>query len=238
MPWVTGTPFPLKSKESGTEVSCAWSPKELQYEFQKVARRQWYGFQLREYPSRFYQSYQDIDSILSIERNQALNAPALPFFPSLDEAETYYLFGSVLKSPNPARRVLQVVIDDRRAWIERIVVSNTGLKLSVGGEMVHGCEVKLFGKKPGVVRVVPVLEAVEHGIPLETFPAELSERASLYVPTRVSLTRDEQVSIEGIIRLREGLHYEYKETFIPKILNTVCAFANTEGGSILNRGRR
>jgi hypothetical protein len=232
-------------------VSCPWSPSNMHYEFQKIHRGQWYGFQRRNYPARFYQAYQEVERDGTSGEEAELNAPGLPFFRSLAEAETYYLFDSVLESANPVRKVLQVVIDDRRAWIERISVGNTGLQISIRGVCADRTEVKLSGKRPGYIGVVSAVEAVKNGIVLEPFPAELhvclslgheivdqryvSEQASLYAPTMgVSYERDQEISIEGIIRLRgEGVHHDYKEQFTPKIYDTVCAFANTEGGSLL-----
>lgn len=232
-------------------VSCPWSPSSMQFEFQKLSRGQRYGFQRRNYPARFYQAYQDTERVLGNGEEKALNGPGLPFFRSLEDAETHYLFDSVLETPNPVRRVLQIVIDDKRAWIERISVGDAGLQISIKGDCVEMCEVKLSGKRPGFVGVVSAAEAMNKGISLETFPAELivylsldseiidqrfiSEQASLYAPTMgvEYEQKDETVSIEGIIRLRgEGLHHDYKEAFTSKIFDTVCAFANTEGGSI------
>jgi len=244
-----GTPIHIDGVSD--EVSCSWSPCSMQYEFQKLARGQWYGFQRRNYPAKFYQSYEELDKTHMHPQVQELNGPGLPYFRSLEEAETYYLFGSILEHSNSVRRVLQIVIDDKRAWIDRIFVGETGLHISIRGEHAEMCEVKLSAKRPGLVAVVSALEAMKNGIKLETLPAELnvylsldneivdqrfiSEQASMYSPTEdVSYVRDEKVSIEGIIRLRgEGIHHDYKETFTHKIFAAVCAFANTEGGSVL-----
>ena len=244
-----GTKFDVAGRFKG--VSCPWSPSSMQYEFERLSRGQWYGFQRRNYPARFYQAYQDVERAQSSGEEKELNGPGLPFFRSLEEAETFYLFGSVLETANPVRRVLQIVIDDKRAWIERISVGDAGLQILIKGNFAEMCEVKLSGKRPGFVGVVSAVEAMRTGISLETLPAELhvclsmgreivdqrfiSEQASMYSPTEgVSYERDEQVSIEGIIRLRgESIHHDYKETFTQKIFATVCAFANTEGGSVL-----
>lgn len=220
----------------------------MKYDYRKVARGQSYGFMKRDYPSYVYLS--DLDVSRTEEREVGvLNARGLPYFTTLTAAEMYFLFGGGISISNPVRRVLQVAVDDRRAWIEKIVVSNQGLSVLLGGRITRTHEIKLVGTNPEIIRVVSAQDAGE--IPLESMPRELyvylthadelmderyvSEQHVMYGATEgVMYERDEQLSVEGIIRLQgEGLHHDYKETFTDRILNAVCAFANTEGGTVL-----
>ena len=241
-------PIPFRLSGLCNEVFCEWSVNDIQFDFQRIARGQSYAFMKREYPCYVYLSSRAVTRTED-QTMGALNAYGLPYFTTLTAAEMYFLFGGGIDISTPVRRVLQVAIDDRRAWIEKIVVSNHGLSVSLGGRITRTYEIKLVGTNPELIRVVAPRDAFD--IPLAVMPRELhvylardneivderfvSEHHVVYAATEgVKYERDERLSVEGIIRLHgEGLHHDYKEMFTERIINTVCAFANTEGGTVL-----
>jgi hypothetical protein len=244
-----GEPIPFRVPGVCDEIVGTWSATERHYDWQRLARGQSYAFMKRPYPSDIYLSDLDVDRTEAPRDVGTLNARGLPYFSALIPAEMYFLFGGGISVSSPVRRVLQLAIDDRRSWIEKIVVSNEGLAVSIGGHVTKAHEIKLVGTNPELVQVLRAREA--GAIALRGMPRELhvylskddqivderyvSEQYAGYAPTEgVMYERDEELSIEGIIRLRgEGLHHDYKVTVTDRILHTICAFANTEGGTVL-----
>lgn len=243
-----GEPVPFRIPGVCDEIVGAWSATERRYDCRRLARGQSYAFMKRPYPSDIYLADLDVDRTEARDVGP-LNARGLPYFSALIPAEMYFLFGGGISVSSPVRYVLQLAIDDRRSWIEKIVVSNEGLAVSIGGHVTRAHEIKLVGTNPELVKVLRAREA--GAIALPGMPRELhvylskddqivderyvSEQYGGYAPTEgVMYERDEELSIEGIIRLRgEGLHHDYKVTVTDRILHTICAFANTEGGTVL-----
>ncbi len=174
----------------------------------------------------------------------------MPYFPTLQDAEAYFLFDTFLEGMNQSRKQVQIIIDDNRAKFKRIIITNLGLKISLEGNKLSCCELKLFGKHPGFTDIRSVSGSDEIEIPLETLPTELSillsignetidkryvsDTPSYYAPTEgITIERDEQTSLEGILMLRgENQYIDFKQEYTDKILSTICAFANSEGGSV------
>lgn len=232
--------------------SVVWdsTKSESHYNLHRVFSGQKHSIRKRKNPFDIYQSTYDINNISEYNAYQSLNSEGLPYFPTLEEAEAFFLFDALLEGMAPSRTQIQVAIDDLRARFERIIVTKYGLKISLLGNELSGCEIKLFGKRPGLIDVVPVLEDSEVYIPLDTMPAELNvylslgrevidqryiaDKPSVFAPTDgITVERDEQTSIEGILLLRgENQHIEFKQQYTENILTTICAFANADGGSV------
>lgn len=223
---------------------------EFQFDRSRVFSGEDHRFGKRQYPFDLYESMKEVEKSQEYSIHDQLNSRGLPYFPRLEEAEAFYLFDVFLEHSNRSRKQIEIAIDDRRARFERIVVTRRGLHVSLTGTELSGCELKLFGKRPGLVIVVPVIAEGEVEIPLDNVPAELnvyvscggeiidqrciSDRLLRYAPTEgVTVERDEQTSIEGILLLNgENQHVEFKQQYSDKVLATICAFANAEGGSI------
>lgn len=222
----------------------------IEFDTYRVFSGRWSSLPKRKYPYDLYTSTVDIDNLPEFEASQPLNSNGLPYFPTLQDAEAYFLFDTFLEETNQSRKRIHVIIDDRRARFKRIIVTKPGLRISLEGNELSGCELKLFGKRPGLTIVRPVYETNEVEIPLETLPMELSvllsignesvdkryisDKPSFYAPTEgITIEKDEQTSIDGILMLRgENQYIDFKQEYTDKILSAVCAFANAEGGSV------
>lgn len=226
-----------------------------QYEYHRVSRGQRMGALQSNFPSVFYQLMTEEDASLpqfSHFSNQSLNAMGVPFFPTLHEAEAYYLYDCFLDVQISNRSAFQIAIVDDRAWIEQIVVGASGIRIDLKGKLLKECEIKAFGRKPGLLYSEKALIAMEQGIAVSILPEQLhiclthkdeildqrfiSDKVNNpYFPSYgIQFERDEISSIKSLIALRgEGLHHDFKETFTPKIFEAICAFANREGGSII-----
>ncbi|SHI74002.1 AlbA family DNA-binding domain-containing protein [Desulfosporosinus lacus] len=232
--------------------SVFWEVKASGIEFDtyRVFSGQWFSLPKRKYPYDLYTSTIDIDNSPEFEASQPLNSNGVPYFPTLQDAEAYFLFDTFLQEMNQSRKQIHVIIDDQRARFKRIIVTKLGLRISLEGNELSSCELKLFGKRPGLTNVRPVSETNEVEIPLEALPMELSvllsignesvdkryisDKPSFYAPTEgITIEKDEQTSIDGILMLRgENQYIDFKQEYTDKILSTVCAFANAEGGSV------
>jgi hypothetical protein len=237
----------------GSFSSVIWNStlKELQFDEQRVSSGQRYSLLRRPFPFDLYEFPTDVENSSEFNAFHHMYANGVPFFPTLEDAEAYFLFDTFVEGlTNPSRRLIQIVLDDKRALFDRIVVTKLGLNIHLCGSELSKCEIKLFGRRPGLVTVVPVSGRSKVEIPLDTLPAELnvflsigckildqrfiSATPSKYAPTEgVSLEHDEQSSIEGILNLRgENQYTEFKSDYSEKVLETVCAFGNADGGSI------
>lgn len=236
--------------EGYTPIVCYVKAQEIEFDVHRVYSGKWLSLPKRKYPFDLYTSNIDIDNSTQLDAFQQLNSNGMPYFPTLQDAEAYFLFDTFLEGMNQSRKQVQIIIDDNRAKFKRIIITNLGLKISLEGNKLSCCELKLFGKHPGFTDIRSVSGSDEIEIPLETLPTELSillsignktidkryvsDTPSYYAPTEgITIERDEQTSLEGILMLRgENQYIDFKQEYTDKILSTICAFANSEGGSV------
>ncbi|CAH1216511.1 hypothetical protein PAECIP111893_04144 [Paenibacillus plantiphilus] len=231
-------------------IECKHDLSKISFDERKLSSGQWNGIQSNKLPCQIIQSSQEIDHKFNQLTDRSINKSGLLYFPTLRDAEFYYLYDTFAENNNTLRSFFQLIIFDERAWFERILVNKYGLQVSVAGEEAGVCELKLFGKRPGIARVVALSKNTMIDIPLDALSAELYVYLSLnnevldtryiaegvfaFAPTAdVVFEQDEQFNIEGVIMLRgEGIHHDYKQAYTDKIPITMCAFANAEGGSV------
>lgn len=148
---------------------------------------------------------------------------------------------------------------DTRGRINGVRIADDGVEVEVEGSAIDGMIVELAGEAPGTrqriwdrnrARPEAVKFSLEHGLPsgawvLMRSGAEWIDRRFLTVPwTRgreagVEVVVEPRTKLEALLANREGPQVEFKRQ-VPtdddgkaKVMKTVCAFANGQGGSIL-----
>lgn len=219
----------------------------LDFTTRNLATGQWDSIQSFRFPARIVETNREVESYqLSAH---FLNKEGMLYFPSLREAELYYLY-DLFESNSSYLPFFRLALLDERAWISKIIVEQDSLQLYLEGSNIEECEVKLYGRDPGLAKLVSIKNTMPLRIKIEQMPKELGvylflgkekvdyrtidERRIPFAPQEgVFFEDDKNNNIENVINLQgEGLYLEYKENLGDKINDTICAFANTKGGSI------
>jgi Putative DNA-binding domain len=195
--------------------------------------------------------------------HQFLVGPNSPTFTDLDSAYRAFFLGKFGSSTNgsvPSELVHLRLLDDR-AWLGPIHITATGLTVEIRGKEARGTTLEYFSPErreryvvegPGQMEValpggLPESDTwlwLTHGTEWRDYraltrPWGSEEQLAAAGVEKEKASRDEQAVIEAIVYGGEGPFVEFKGKLpeggskTERVFNTVAAFANGEGGTVV-----
>jgi len=186
-----------------------------------------------------------------------LLAEGCPFFPDFDTAVRELLFGMSDPSRTSGQEYNLVTVHIARpeAWIEQVHLAPSSINVTVEGDRVEGARLDIRGL-PDTRQTQPLAHpgsvefAMPNGIPSQPWIVlarghdwldyrYLGSRMLPFAPKTGNITiaaPDTRTRVEEALSRGEGPQVEFKRQLPEnhdKILKTVAAFANAEGGVVL-----
>ncbi len=182
----------------------------------------------------------------------------VPYFPRVIDGEAWYLFDKGLNQPTDSLPTVEIMFEDKRAYFAGVDISGDTYIVFCDGTELDSCQLHLYTSAPQVEQqpAKPINSFEIKGEPgtialALTYQDEWLDRREvnpngLFTPwsaddIHLAQAVDQELSIKELIARRgESLTLEFKESAGEsgkpeknRFLQTVVAFANTQGGTIL-----
>lgn len=185
-----------------------------------------------------------------------LVAPGLPYFPSTKEAFATLVDGVDLRSITNRgleSRIHSVFILDEQPFVEKVALDMNGCKITIGGAVGKGCELKVFddsstnyiqqislpGEYPVEWSSIPDYAVFTLTRGYELLDKIVYSRQPYFGGNQnIEVNLGKEITLEILVESGEGPYIEFKDN-LPKdkndkeFMETVCAFANTNDGIII-----